>query len=165
MSFYTLKLPQDKPVLEYRKMLLLQLHQIYQHGNLQTEIEHILYGYGSPHYGIDTDLDVIKAEVEEILNFFALLQPENLYHCVIAKHIEHVAKRIDYCTPDILVPFLNSEKYKIYSALAPNRSEDYSEGYEQMVQRHKDRVRKLAENYTSRCWLFDAGMLRKHANF
>ncbi len=40
-------------------MLLSQLYQIYQRGGVQTEIEQILYGYGMPHYGVDTGLDVV----------------------------------------------------------------------------------------------------------
>lgn len=148
MSIYTLTLTPEQPVLEYRKMLLSQLYQIYQRGDGQAEIEQILYKYGMPHYGVDTGLDVVRAEFEELLKFFSLFRPENLFHCVIAAHIKQVAKHIDYCTLDILAPFLNSEKYKIYSALASHRSEDYLEGYEKGVQRHKERVCKLVEGYT-----------------
>lgn len=148
VSIYTLSLPPDKPVLEYRKMLLAQLYQIYQHGNMQTKTEYILYKYGMPHYGVDTKLDVVRAEFEEILKFFSLFRPENLFHCIIAAHIKQVANHIDYCTRDILVPFLNSKKYKIYSTLSLHRHEDYSEGYEKGVQRHKDRVCKLVKGYT-----------------
>ena len=148
VSFYTLTLSPDQSVLQYRKMLLLQLHQVYQRGEGRAEIEQILFKYGKPYYDVDTGLDVVKAEFEEVLAFFSLFQPENLFHCVIAAHIKQVAKHIDYCTLDILAPFLNSEKYKIYSALASHRSEDYSEGYEKGVQRHKERVRKLVEGYT-----------------
>lgn len=148
MSIYTLTLTPEQPVLEYRKMLLSQLYQIYQRGGGQAEIEQILYKYGMPHYGVDTGLDVVRAEFEEILKFFSLFRPENLFHCVIAAHIKQVAKHIDYCALDILAPFLNSEKYKIYSVLASHRSEDYLEGYEKGVQRHKERVCKLVEGYT-----------------
>lgn len=150
MSIYTLTLTPEQPVLEYRKMLLSQLYQIYQRGDGQAEIEQILYKYGMPHYGVDTGLGVVRAEFEEILKFFSLFRPENLFHCVIAAHIKQVAKHIDYCALDILAPFLNSEKYKIYSALASHRSEDYLEGYEKGVQRHKERVCKLVERYTPR---------------
>ena len=129
-------------------MLLSQLYQIYQRGNAQAEIEQILYKYGMPHYGVDTGLDVVRAEFEEVLKFFSLFHPENLFHCVIATHIKQVAKHIDYCALDILAPFLNSEKYRIYSALASHFAEDYSEGYEKWVQRHKERVCKLVEGYT-----------------
>ena len=143
VSIYTLSLPPDRPVLEYRKMLLAQLYKIYRHGNMQAKIEDILYRYGMPHCGVDTALDVMRAEFEEILKFFSLFQPENLFHCVIAARIKQVAKHIDYCALDILAPFLNSEKYKIYSALVSHRSEDYSAGYEKGVQRHKERIYKL----------------------
>ena len=96
VSIYTLTLPPDQPVLEYRKMLLSQLYQIYQRGDVQTEIEQILYGYGMPHYGVDTGMDVVRAEFEEVLKFFSLFQPKNLFHCVLAAHIKQVAKHIDY---------------------------------------------------------------------
>ena len=101
-----------------------------------------------PHCGVDTALEVMRAEFEEILKFFSLFQTENLFHCVIAARIKQVAKHIDYCALDILAPFLNSEKHKIYSALVSHRSEDYSEGYEKGIQRHKERVYKLVEGYT-----------------
>lgn len=146
--FYTLTLSPDKPVLEYRKMLLSQLYQIYQRGNMQTEIEQILYGYSIPGHEVGTYLDVVRAELGDILRFFSLFQSENLFHCVIAAHIEQVIKRIDYCPLGALAPFLNSEKYRIYSALASDRYEDYFDSYESSVQRCKDRIRKLMEGYT-----------------
>lgn len=149
MSIYTLTLSPDQTVLEYRKMLLSQLYQIYQRGDVQPEIEQILYKYGTPHYGVHTGLAVVRVEFEEVLRFFSLFQPENLFHCVIAAHIKQVANHIDYCALDILAPFLNSKKYRIYFALTSHRSEDYSEGYEKGVQRHKERVCKLVEGYTS----------------
>ena len=148
VSIYTLAIQPDPPVLEYRKMLWSQLYQIYQRGDEQAEIEQILYKYGMPHYGVDTGLDVVRAEFEEVLKFFPLFQPENLFHCVIAARIKQVAKHIEYCALDILDPFLNSEKYRIYSALASYLAEDYSEGYEKGVQRHKERVCRLVEGYT-----------------
>lgn len=148
VSVYTLTLSPNQPVLEYRKMLLSQLYQIYQHGEGRAEIEQILYKYGIPYYGVDTGLDVVKAEFEEVLAFFSLFQPENLFHCVIAAHIEQVAKHIDYFALDILAPFLNSEKYKIYSVLVIRRTEDYSGGYGKGGQRHKERVSELVEGYT-----------------
>ena len=86
---------------------------------MQTEIEQILYKYGMPHYGVNTDLDVVRAEFEEVLKFFSLFRPENLFHCIIAARIKQVAKHIDYCALDLLAPFFNSEKYRIYSALVP----------------------------------------------
>ena len=148
VSIYTLTLSPDQPVLEYRKMLLSQLYQIYQRGNGRAEIEQILYKYGMPYYGVDAGLDVVRADFEEVLKFFSLFHPENLFHCVIAARIKQVAKHIDYCALDMLAPFLNSEKYRIYSALASHFAEDYSEGYEKGVQRHKERVCSLVEGYT-----------------
>ena len=150
VSFYTLTLSPDQPVLEYRKMLWSQLYQIYQRGAVQDEIEQILYRYGMPCYNVDAGLDVVRAEFEDVLKFFDLFQLENLFHCVIAAHIKQVAKRIDYSELDILTPFLNSEKYKIYSALAPDFSEYDSEEYEKGIQRHQERVCKLVERYTPR---------------
>lgn len=149
VSIYTLVLPPDKPVLEYRKKLLLKVYQIYQNGNMHTEIEHMLEKYGMPSYGADTNFEVIRVEFEEVLRFFALFQTENLYHCVIAQHIAHVAKRINYDASGTLLPFLNSDKHRIYSALTQNRPEDFYEGYDQGIQKHKERIRKLVEKYTS----------------
>lgn len=148
VSFYTITIPPDEPILEYRKMLLKQLYKIYQGGSMQTEIEHILCTYAMSHYGVEVNYDVVKAEFPEILRFFSLFKPENLYHCVIAENIERISKRVDYCVRDTLLPFLNSEKHKIYSALKRNIYEDFSEGYDQRVQKHKSRVYELVENYT-----------------
>lgn len=147
-SFYTFELPPDEPVLEYRKKLLLKICEIYQHGKMHAEIERILDEYGMPSYGAETNLEIVRAEFREVLNFFSLFQEENLYHCIIAQHIAQVAKQIDYKLTDALFSFLNSDKYKIYSVLTQNHHEDYSEGYEQGVQKYKNRIRKLVEKYT-----------------
>lgn len=148
VSFYTFALPPDKPVLEYRKKLFSKIYQIYCWGKMHAEIEQILDKYGMPFYGADTNLGVVRAELGEVLNFFPLFQEENLYHCIIAQHIEKVAKHVGCDASDRLSPFLNSEKYKIYSVLAQIHHKDFSQGYEQAVQKHKDRVRKLVEKYT-----------------
>lgn len=149
VSFYTITIPPDEPVLEYRKMLLKQLYKIYQNGYMHSEIENILCRYGMSQYREDVNYDVTKAEFEDIVNFFSLFQMENLYHCIIAENMERISKHVDYCIRDTLLPFLNSEKYKIYSALKRNIYEDFSEGYDQGVQKHKSRVYKLVENYTA----------------
>lgn len=148
VSFYTFALPPDKPILEYRNKLFSKLYQIYCHGKMHTEIEQILDKYGMPSYGADTSLDIVRAELGEVLNFFPLFQEENLYHCIIAQHIEQVAKRVGCDVSDILSPFLNSDKYKVYSALIQNRPQDFSEGYEQGVQKQRERIQKLVEKYT-----------------
>ena len=88
VSIYTLVLPPDKPVLEYRKKLLSRIYQIYRHGNMHAEIERMLDKYGMSYHGAGTNLEVVKAEFEEVLNFFSLFNEENLYHCVIAHHFE-----------------------------------------------------------------------------
>ena len=149
VSVFTMALLPDKPVLEYRRKLLTRLFHIYKHGNMQTEIESLLYKYGIPYYGIETNDDVVRAEFGEILNFFTNLQPLKLYHCVIAEHIQQVANRIKYTNWDILVLFLHSEEYKIYSVLASNDIKHFATEYEQNEQRHKERVRKLVEQYTA----------------
>ena len=149
ISFYTLELPPDEAVLAYRKKLLSQIYQIYQRGNMHTEIEHMLRSYGIPHHESDTYLEVVRAEFAEVLRFFSSFQEENLYHCVIARHMEQIAERIDYDASDTLVPFLNSEKCKIYSALAKNHLGDFSQGYDPRgIEKHKGRVKKLTESYT-----------------
>lgn len=148
VSFYTFALPPDKPILEYRNKLFSKLYQIYCHGKMHTEIEQILDKYGMPSYGADTSLDIVRAELGEVLNFFPLFQEENLYHCIIAQHIEQVAKRVGCDVSDILSLFLNSDKYKVYSALIQNRPQDFSEGYEQGVQKQRERIQKLVEKYT-----------------
>ena len=146
-TYYKIGLSPDNPVLDYRQNLLAKLYQIYQKGNMQAEIEYILYTYGQSRYDLEKAQCILRSEFNRILSFFSLFQPSNLFHCVIAAHIEQIAKSIDYSTLDVLVPFLASKKYKIYSALSKNRREEYKDGYEQGVQRHKDRVNIFVENY------------------
>ncbi len=149
ISIYSLILQPDKPVLEYRKLLLIQLYQIYQHGKMQTEIENFLYRYDNIfHFGKNINLDIVKAEFNNVLNFFFLFQPENLYHCVIAKHIEKIALKINYDTFNMLMPFFNSEKFKIYSILALPTFENFIEGHEQDLQRNKNIIYNLIKDYT-----------------
>ena len=149
ISVYTLTLEPDEPVLEYRKMLIAQLYQIYKHGYLQTEIEHILHNYGIYYNAKEVNIKVITAELNEILNFFQLFQPNNLYHCIIAKHIEEITKKINYYLGNILDQFLNSKKFIIYSTLALPTYKNFLEGHEQRRQRNKTTIMNLIGNYTT----------------
>ena len=101
------------PYIQYRNAMNEAVRKIGHLPDSMRQLKAILYKYGMPHYGVDTGLDVVRAEFEEILKFFSLFRSENLFHCVIAVHIKQVAKHIDHCALDILAPFLNSEKYKI----------------------------------------------------
>lgn len=148
ITIYNFALNADQPVLEYRKKLWLQLQNIYQSGNMKLEIAHILNDYGVPHHSKEISFDIIREEFEEILNFFTLFQSENLYHCIVANHIKQIAMRIDYPSIEQLSPFINSKKYKVFSALAANFADDFRDGYEKGVQRHKKRVEHLVKGYT-----------------
>lgn len=148
VTFYTSSLQPYPPVLEYRKMLLTTLLHIYQRGSMQSEIEHILEWYGVCYYDPNTNLKVIRAELDNVLKFFSLFQPENLYHCVLADHIQNIARRIDYDISQILLPFLHSELYRIYSTLYCNSAKYRSLDYRQRKQAHRDEVNALVKNYT-----------------
>lgn len=119
VSFYTFALPPDKPVLEYRKKLFSKIYQIYCWGKMHAEIEQILDKYGMPFYGADTNLGVVRAELGEVLNFFPLFQEENLYHCIIAQHIEKVAKHVGCDASDTIEQYSVDEDrmYELFSAI------------------------------------------------
>ena len=148
ITIYNFALNADQCVLEYRKKLWLHLQSIYQSGNMEIEISHILNNYGVPHHGREVNFDLIREEFGEILNFFTLFQTENLFDCIVANHIKQIAVRISYPSIERLSPFINSRKYKVFSALAINFARDFSEGYEKGVQCHKRRVEHLVKDYT-----------------
>ena len=83
---------EDSKTYDAMEKTIVDLGKEIQRLERQAEIEKILYKYSMPHYGIDTSLDVVRAEFEEVIAFFTLFQTENLFHCVIAAHIKQVAK-------------------------------------------------------------------------
>lgn len=148
ITIYNFALNADQPVLEYRKKLWLHLQSIYQSGNMKLEIARILNDYGVPHHGMKISFDIIREEFKEILNFFTLFRSENLYNCIVANHIKQIAMRINYPSIEVLSPFINSKKYKVFSTLAINFADDFSKGYEKGIQQHKNRVEHLVKDCT-----------------
>ena len=145
-TFYTVPLALHETVLEYRKMLLQQVYQIYESGKCHEEIESLLMDYCKG-YGDGEDYEIVKHELSFVLSFFALFSPENLYHCVTAEHIKKIAKRAEYDYGNSLEPFLKSRKYEIYNVLNTDRSEMFHMDYQEYENWHKDQVEKMVRQY------------------
>lgn len=150
MTIYNFALEADRPVLEYRKKLLLHLQIIYKSGKMNSEIAHILNDYGVAQHGSDVNYDIIREEFAEVLHFFALFQPNDLYACVVASHIKKISVIIDYPLMKQLSPFLNSKKYEVFSTLSRDLTDICSGKYEEGMQRHKARVEQLVKDYNEK---------------
>lgn len=144
LSIFNFSVKPDPPLLEYRKMLFQQLYRLHESGKLQFEIEKVIDGYGKLNCGanIAARSAILKAEFPEIMTFINLFTPENLHHSLVAVHIAEIAKSIDHAIPNELSPFLNSEKYKIYSILK-------DDGIDESVQITLRRIRAFVENFTT----------------
>uniref|UniRef100_UPI003FEFC9F4 nSTAND3 domain-containing NTPase n=1 Tax=Gemmiger formicilis TaxID=745368 RepID=UPI003FEFC9F4 len=146
IMFYTVALASQETVLGYRKMLLQQLYKLYEQNQCRTEIEDFLRDYGTE-YGENEDYSIVKNELNLIEPFFALLSPERLYHCVIAKHIKEVSDRAEYVCYNTLEPFLNSKKYKIYSVLNQEPILLMDMPYDECENWHRKKVQNLVKEY------------------
>ena len=146
IMFYTVALASQETVLGYRKMLLQQLYKLYEQNQCRTEIEDFLRDYGTE-YGKNEDYSIVKNELNLIEPFFALLSPERLYHCVIAKHIKEVSDRAEYVCYNTLEPFLNSKKYKIYSVLNQEPILLMDMPYDECENWHRKKVQNLVKEY------------------
>ena len=149
ITFYTVALASQKTVLGYRKMLLQQLYKLYEQNQCRTEIEDFLLDYGTE-YGKNEDYSIVKNELNLIEPFFALFSPEKLFHCVIAKHIKKVSKRAEYVCDDLLEPFLNSKKYRIYSVLNLDPLLLLNMDYYERENWHREQVQNLVKGYELR---------------
>ena len=127
-------------------MLLQQLYKLYEQNQCRTEIEDFLRDYGTE-YGKNEDYSIVKNELNLIEPFFALLSPERLYHCVIAKHIKEVSDRAEYVCYNTLEPFLNSKKYKIYSVLNQEPILLMDMPYDECENWHRKKVQNLVKEY------------------
>lgn len=144
--FYTVPLALHETVLEYRKMLLQQVYQIYESGKCHEEIESLLMDYCNG-YGDGEDYKIVKHELDFVLSFFTLLSPENLYHCVIAEHTKKIAKHAEYDCGNLLEPFLQSSKYEIYNVLNADRNEMFYMGYQEYENWRKEQIQKMVQQY------------------
>jgi DNA polymerase III delta prime subunit len=148
-TFYTMPLMLHDAVLEYREMLLQQVYKIYISGECREDIESLLMDYCTGHEE-NENYQIIKHELDLILSFFALFSPEKLYHCVIAEHINEIAKYAEYDCGNALEPFLNSHKYQIYNALNTNHGVMLQLGYQEYNMWHKKQVQNMVREYRSR---------------
>lgn len=145
-TFYTMPLTLHESVLEYRKNLIEQLYKIYKSGKCREEIESLLMDY-CKEYGKEVDYEIVRQELNAVICFFPLFSSENLYHCVIAKHIRNVGHRAGYDCEDTFAPFLQSHKYRIYHVLNGERREMLHLGFQEYEDWHKRQVHKLVQQY------------------
>lgn len=145
-TFYTMPLTLHETVLEYRKMLLQQVHRIYESGKCYEEIESLLMDYCNG-YGERENYEIVKHELDLVLSFFSLFSPDKLYYCVIAEHIKNIAIQAQYDFGNALEPFLKSRKYGIYNVLNADRSEMFHMDYQEYEKWHKEQVQKMVQQY------------------
>lgn len=145
ISWYTLPLSYDEQVIIYRDRLLQELIKIYANGQCHEEIESLLMDYCRNTY--NADYSIVRREIDQILSFFSMLSPDNLYHCVTAAHIEDILKLINYDHIDILSPFLNSPKYLIFDVLNNKRQKQIFKDYQERKAWEKEQVQLLVKGY------------------
>ncbi len=146
ISWYTLPLSYDEHVMVYRVKLLQELFKIYANGQCHEEIESLLMDYcGKNTY--NTDYLIVEREINHILSFFSMLSPGNLYHCVIAAHIKDISETICSDGVGILLPFLNTQKYQIFSVLNNKNPKQVFKEYEERRGWKKEQVCLMVKGY------------------
>lgn len=146
ITFYTMPLSDDPAVIEYRRLLLEQLLNIYKSKKCCNELESLLKDY-CLEYKTDVCHEIIRQEFDLILQFFSLLSANNLYHCIIANHIQEIAQYVNYDCGETLSAFLSSRKLKIYNSLNVDHSVRLSHNFENRAHQHRTQVCKLVERY------------------
>lgn len=145
-SWYTVSLTPCEQVYNYRKMLLRQLLDIYINEKCRSDIESLLMDYGNECE--EKQRAIIKNEFNLLMPFLIHFSPENLYHCVLAEHIKKMAEWIEIDVGNYYAPFLSSHKYKIYYALSAEHSDIQSMDYYEHEAWHKEKVKRLVEDYS-----------------
>ena len=152
-SWYTLSLDACNSVLTYRNTLLTYLCKLYKCGYCCKEIEHFLSEYGNDCHDIE-GYTIVRAEMDAVLAFLALLDPENLYHCIIVEKIRKVSERAEYDCEDRLTPFLGSKKYRLFRMLYSNRGEHLEMGYDVYMAWRKECIHTQVVSYSLEDYLF-----------
>lgn len=86
-TIYTIPVNATKEVIQYRKILINELQNIYKRGLYKKEIEFALknYGAGKSDY---IDYEIVREEYSDVMSIVAHLQKDNLCHCLIVKHLK-----------------------------------------------------------------------------
>ena len=146
-TLYTMPLTAQESVFEYRRMLWEELYKLYDGRKHRKDIESLLLDYCNVH-GNTIEHEIVKADLSFIMNFFGLLSPACLYHCIIAEHIDKVANQVEYDCADTLIPFLNSPKYEIYKLLNSNRKDLLQMDYQDGMERHRKQIQESMQRYS-----------------
>lgn len=150
VTFYTIPLTAHKSVLEYRKILWNKLYEIYEAEENEgycKAIESLLMDCCKSH-GNTEEYNIVKADLESIIKFLGLFSPKCLYHCLIAEHINKVAKHAECDCTELLNSFLGSPKYETYRMLNADRSELYHMDYKEFEEWHKAEIYKTVKQYS-----------------
>lgn len=146
VTFYTVPLIMGPEVVEYRRKLWKKLYDIYKKGVCCKEIESLLMDCCRPQREA-LEKEIVRSDLESIVDFFENFSVDCLYHCVIAEHIEEVAERAEYSNKYILIPFLNSDKYRMYHTLNANRREMLHMEYGEFEEWHRAQVYDMVQEY------------------
>lgn len=146
ICWYTFPLSYDEQLMAYRARLLQELIKIYANGQCHEEIEYLLLNYcrGNQY---NLDYSILEREISQILAFFPMLSPDNLHHCVIAAHIKDVLKLIGCDAGNVLLPFLNAQKYLIFSTLNGKRHKQVYKEYQEKEAWEREQIYSLVKEY------------------
>ena len=153
VTFYTMPLTKTDVVIQYREAIIAHLISIYHSGKYQSEIEDLLYNY-CREGGYDVDYEIVKCDLQHIFKFFEIFTPQCLYHCAIAKRMLKASTSAGFDCGEILKPYLESNKYKIYENLKENLFEMRELSYDERLDVHKQRVQSLVKSYTLADFIF-----------
>lgn len=144
---YVLSLPYTEDIMSYRNLLWEKLIDIYGEGRFTSEIENLLKDYCG-NFREDIDWEIVRNDIKGILKLCSLFDTDNIYHCVIAEHIEDIARRARFNCKDSFIPFRESSKFIIYSILKGDRKKILELGYEKAENYRHRRIRDLVKNYS-----------------
>jgi GTPase SAR1 family protein len=147
-TFYTIPVNATKEVMTYRKMLLNELQSIYKRGFYKKEIEIALntYGTGNSDY---INYKIVKEEYLDVMSIVAQLQTDNLFHCLIVKHLKKIFEKgkVDF-DHEIIDKFINSPKSIIYSVINGDRK-DYLSMTQEEEHAHRSAITEnLIKDYS-----------------
>ena len=147
ITFYTMPLTAHEVVLEYRKLLWEELLKTYDSNRYCKDIESVLADFCKER-GETIEQEIVRADLLSVLRFFDRLSPTCLYHCLIAEHIDNVAKNVGFDCKDTLNPFLNSSKYEIYHLLNSDRRGMLDMNHRDYEEWHQRQIQQVMQEYS-----------------
>lgn len=147
-TIYTIPVNATKEVIQYRKILINELQNIYKRGLYKKEIEFALknYGAGKSDY---IDYEIVREEYSDVMSIVAHLQKDNLCHCLIVKHLKKVFEKgkIDF-DHETIDKFIKSPKSIIFSIINGDRKEYLSMTQDEECAHRNGITEALIKNYS-----------------